>query len=131
MGQQQLLLIVLGAIIVGIAIIVGLNMFSSGAAQANIDGVTQDCLTIASRAQEWWRKPTAMGGGGRAWTGITLLAINFPDTTLNGTYADPTISGNNIVILGTGVEDGNGDGDAITVTTTADSVSIVSTVVAD
>ena len=34
MGQQQLLLIILGVIIVGIAIAVGISMFSSGTVQA-------------------------------------------------------------------------------------------------
>jgi hypothetical protein len=136
MGQQQLLLIVLSTIIVGISIVVGINMFSSGAVQGNVDAVTQDNITIASRAQEWWRKPAQLGGGGRAWTGIdaaaggVFTAINFPDSTINGTYAIST-DGTSITIVGTGVEDGDGDGTVLTVTTIADSSNIVSTVVAD
>ncbi|GAF89020.1 unnamed protein product, partial [marine sediment metagenome] len=42
MGQQQLLLIVLGVIIVGIAVVAGISMFTSGAAQANLEGVVSD-----------------------------------------------------------------------------------------
>ncbi|MFQ5771242.1 MAG: hypothetical protein ACE5HX_11940 [bacterium] len=130
MGQQQLLLIVLSAIIVGVSIIVGLNMFSSSAVQSNIDAVTQDVMTIASRAQEWWRKPAQMGGGGRDWTGVSLIRINFPDSTINGSYA-VSIVGSNLQIVGTGIEDGDGDGTPISVTTTVDSTNIISTVVAD
>jgi len=37
MGQQQLLLLVLSALIVGAAVVVGINMFSQNAAQANQD----------------------------------------------------------------------------------------------
>lgn len=106
MGQQQLLLIVLGAIIVGIAIIVGLNMFSTGSVQANVSAVTQDVMTISSRAQEWWRKPDEMGGGGRAWTGITLPSVSFPDSTINGAYGIINVTDSTITVVGTGIEPG-------------------------
>ena len=39
MGQQQLLLIVLGVIVVGIAVAVGMNQFSTSATEANRDGL--------------------------------------------------------------------------------------------
>ncbi len=131
MGQQQLLLIVLGAIIVGIAIIVGLNMFSSGAAQANLDAVTQDVMTISSRAQEWWRKPAAMGGGGRTWTGLTSSElVNFPDTTANGNYQLSVLGGGaQLQVVGRGIEDGDGNGLNLQITTVIDSSAIVSTII--
>lgn len=89
MGQQQLLLLVLGAIIVGAAILVGINMFSGGAFQANEDAVRQDCLSIASRLQQYWSKPTALGGGGRSFgaaAGIVFPDIGF-ETNLDGSAA--------------------------------------------
>ena len=48
MGQQQLLLIILGVIIVGIAIAVGISMFSSGSVQANRDGIVNDLNNLAA-----------------------------------------------------------------------------------
>ena len=42
MGQQQLLLIVLGVIIVGIAVVVGINLFNANATNANRDAVVSD-----------------------------------------------------------------------------------------
>ena len=42
MGQQQLLLIVLGVIIVGIAVVVGINVFTASSANANRDAVIAD-----------------------------------------------------------------------------------------
>ena len=50
MGQQQILLIVLGIIIVGIAIVVGLDNFQSKAVQANRDAVIIDLNYLASDA---------------------------------------------------------------------------------
>lgn len=51
MGQQQLLLLVLAAIIVGVGVIVGINMFGSNAEEANRDAMLQDCLAIGARAE--------------------------------------------------------------------------------
>lgn len=110
MGQQQLLLLILAAVIVGVAITLGINMFAQNSAQANQEAVMQDVLTIGSRAQAWYRRPVQMGGGGRDFAGMTLANLNFPGTNANGSYA---LSGGNtatVTITGTGVEDGNGDG---------------------
>jgi len=120
MGQQQLLLLVLSAIIVGIAIVVGINLFSEGAAQANQDAVTQDVTTIAARAQEWYRKPAQLGGGDHSYTGLTLTALNIDSTNANGTYRVLPTSGT-ITITGIGVEDPNNDGVNLTVVATYDS----------
>lgn len=118
MGQQQLLLLALTAIIVGLSIVMGLNMFGESAAQSNLDAVTTDVLTIAARAQGWYRKPAQMGGGGRAFTNIGAtpsVRLNFPDTTQNG-YYDLTPAAQTLTIAGTGVEDIDGDGTPLTVT---------------
>jgi hypothetical protein len=118
MGQQQLLLIVLSIIITGIAIVVGINMFGSSAYQANQEAVLQDVVTIASRAQEWYRKPGILGGGDRTFTGVNLTALGFPDSTANGRFQLQNIGAGQFDVLGTGQEDGDGDGTALTVTVT-------------
>ena len=69
MGQQQLLLIVLGVIIVGVAIVAGLGLFTAGAEEAAKDEIVAQCLSIGANAQQWYRKPVAMGGGGGAFDG--------------------------------------------------------------
>ena len=105
MGQQQLLLLVLGAIIVGVAIVVGVNMFSTSAINANRDAVVQDCMTLATRAQQWYRTPTILGGGGRDFTKLTSLSlIRFPDSNENGSYALSLPQTSQITITGTGTE---------------------------
>ena len=124
MGQQQLLLLVLSAIIVGVSIVIGINMFASSAVQANQDAVLQDCLNIAARAQEWYRKPTVMAGGGRVFTGVDLAQLNIDATNANGTYTLPTIGAQSLEILGTGVE-----GSPLEVTVVAAPDSITSTTI--
>ncbi len=106
MGQQQLLLIVLGVIIVGIAVVVGINVFTASSAQANRDGVTSDLTNLASLAQTFYRKPVALGGGANTFTGWAVPASL--DTTANGTYAVTTAGAQQIVITGTGVEKDGG-----------------------
>lgn len=112
MGQQQLLLIVLSAIIVGISIVVGINMFSQSAGSANQDAVLQDIMTIATRAQEWYRKPALLGGGDRSFAAVTLDTLNFPATNANGAYQIAGVA-NQATITGTGVEDQDGDGNPL------------------
>jgi hypothetical protein len=135
MGQQQLLLLVLAAVIVGTGILLGVNMFQDNAAQANLDAVTQDCLTLASRAQAWYRRPVALGGGGQTFTGgggITFDKLNFAATGINenGTYTLPTITANQLVIRGVGLEDGDdADTTPVTVDVTVNNDNVVVNVV--
>ncbi|NCQ17379.1 MAG: hypothetical protein GW805_03555, partial [Ignavibacteria bacterium] len=84
MGQQQLLLIVLGVIIVGIAIVVGINLFSASSLEANRDGVVADNMNLAALAQQFYKKPTELGGGNNTFTGFTI-PTNLASTA-NGAY---------------------------------------------
>lgn len=74
MGQQQLLLLVLGAIIVGLAIVVGINLFGQGAVKANEDAVRQDILSMMARAEEYYRKPITLGGAGKTADSLATIS---------------------------------------------------------
>ena len=97
MGQQQLLLVILVTIIVGIATVVAINTFSASAESANLDAVRQDMASIASSAQSYFLKPTLLGGGGQNFTNITFRDITFAADSIsadglvalnaNGVYA--------------------------------------------
>lgn len=105
MGQQQLLLIVLGVIVVGIAVVVGINLFNANAVSSNRDGVVSDLNNLGAMAQQFYKKPTSMGGGGNAFTG-NGLTWEIPlelDTTANGSYT-ATIAAQSVTIVGTGTE---------------------------
>jgi len=108
MGQQQLLLIVLGAIIVGLAVVVGINMFGSSAEQANIDAVRSDVLTFASSAQAFYKKPEMLGGGGNSFIDsdgdqVDFTKVNFPADSVNGTYAENANGTYQLTVTGTQV----------------------------
>lgn len=51
MVQQQLLLLVLGIVIVGLAVVVGIQAFDDSAAQAEADALTMDAMQIATAAK--------------------------------------------------------------------------------
>lgn len=72
MGTQQLLLVILGIIMVGIAVAVGIAMFSPSLAEANKDAIVNDLLNIGQYAYRYKLTPVPFGGGGRAYTGFII-----------------------------------------------------------
>ncbi|MBI3578341.1 MAG: hypothetical protein HY276_06095 [Ignavibacteriales bacterium] len=72
MGQQQLLLIILGVIIVGIAIAVGLSLFSAQSIQSNRDAIINDLNNLAAQAYQYRIRPSSMGGGQGKYDGFTI-----------------------------------------------------------
>jgi len=118
MGQQQLLLVVLGIIIVGIAVFVGINLFTSHSIEAKRNNVINDCVNLASIAQQYYRRPIALGGGGKSFSGWNIPADL--STTANGTYS-AVVNNDNIIITGVGNE----------VVTGRDSIEVAMTVYAD
>lgn len=85
MGQQQLLLIVLGIIIIGIAIYVGFYLLASNKADHNRQAVISDLLNFANKAQQYYRTPAQMGGGSLNFKGFSLSAIDTGNA--NGSYS--------------------------------------------
>ncbi|GBD91249.1 hypothetical protein BMS3Abin04_01975 [bacterium BMS3Abin04] len=118
MGQQQLLLIVLGIVVVGLAILVGINIFTAHAVEAKRDLVLHECVELSSMAQQYYRKPAEMGGGNRTFTGweIPPKMIN----TANGNFT-AVVNSSSVEITGTGNE----------VVTGSDSVKVKVTVYPD
>ena len=88
MGQQQLLLIVLGIIIVGIAIAVGVTTFRSSAVDANRAQVISDLNNLAAKAQRFYRTPGSMGGGGQDFNGFAISLLD--SSNANGHYGVAT-----------------------------------------
>lgn len=144
MGQQQLLLLVLGIIIVGVAVAVGINMFSSSAVDANRDMVTSDLVNLASKAQQFYKKPVQMGGGGGDFNGFTLGTLD--QSNANGAYrldtavpaalvAAPPVgvvtigaAAQTIYVVGYGVEKGRDNTNLVMAYSTVTPSTIVTTV---
>lgn len=101
MGQQQLLLIVLGVIIVGIAIMLGILLFRQNSIDQKRDMLINEGMTLANNAQSYFRKPTLLGGGQNSFTGWEIPSQML--TTGNGTFS-ATVSPASIEITGTGNE---------------------------
>lgn len=97
MGQQQLLLIVLGVIIVGIAIAVGISMFKSSAVDANRSAVAGDLANLASKAQRYYRTPVELGGGGQSFNNFALSSLDTGNA--NGSYRVEILSGGQAVVI--------------------------------
>ena len=107
MGQQQLLLIVLGTIIVGVAVVVGINMFTTGAVNAERDALLQDVNNIASSAASYWRKPAALGGGARDFTGVTsVVTFGADSSNANGVFTMNVTSATQFTLTATGANEG-------------------------
>ena len=70
MGQQQLLLIVLGVIIVGIAVVVGINLFNANAEESTKDTMVSEGINLGAMCQQYYKKPIALGGGGNSFDGF-------------------------------------------------------------
>ncbi len=101
MGQQQLLLIILGVIVVGVAIVVGINLFTGNAIEAKRNNVTNDLLHLASEAQKYYKTPSAMGGGSHKFTGWVIPAGLVSNA--DGNFS-ATVSEQNVVLIGVGNE---------------------------
>lgn len=84
MGQQQLLLVILVTIIVGIATVVAINTFGAAADAASRDSVNLDLLTISAAAQSYYIRPAMLGGGGRSFAGIDFNKFAFTARPVDG-----------------------------------------------
>jgi hypothetical protein len=102
MGQQQLLLIILGVIIVGIAIAVGLSLFSAQSIQANKDAIINDLNNVAAHAYQYKIRPASMAGGDGKYTGYKLPTKMA--TNENATYSPTTITATDVTVTATSVQ---------------------------
>jgi len=110
MGQQQLLLLILGVVVVSMAVVVGIGMFQDHAVDHNRAAVMVDLKTLATKAQSYYNRPMTMGGGSHSFVGLTadarglgmLAGPKYTDNA-NGTYTiktDGTVT--QVVLHGTG-----------------------------
>ncbi|MCD4819767.1 MAG: hypothetical protein K8S23_13865 [Candidatus Cloacimonetes bacterium] len=134
MGTQQILLIVLSVIIVGIAVAVGISMFNAQSLNSSRQAVVSDMNNYAVQAQTYYKTPTNMGGTGygaiaaaglRAFIGSTL-------TNDNGTYYI-TATASPVIVFGvTPNENGlNSNGNCVSLSVNVSTGAIVTSVVAN
>ena len=113
MGQQQLLLVILVTILVGIATLVAFNVFGTAAEEANRDAVRQDILAAAAQTQAIWTRPQMMDGAGGDFVAAGMTAadilprLNIPGEVTaegvendNGVYSITNVAAASITIRG-------------------------------
>ena len=79
MGQQQLLLILLGTILVGAAIVLALSLMGAQGVQANKDAMINDLNHLAAHAYQYRISSSSLAGGAGKYTGYkipTAIASN-------------------------------------------------------
>ena len=109
MGTQQILLIVLSVIIVGIAVAVGISMFNTQSDAAELQAVAGDLQSFGAQVLAYLKTPTSMGGGGAAiadgdaaaiatwigWSAVTLTNSNAQYTLTTAAASGVTITADN------------------------------------
>ncbi|HTP79437.1 MAG TPA: hypothetical protein VMM57_03415 [Bacteroidota bacterium] len=97
MGQQQLILVLLGIMIIGVGIAAGLGLFSTNNSNNNKMAIMQDLNNIAAHAIKYQVRPATMGGGNGSFDGFTI-APNMVSNA-NASYSTTSISSNSITVL--------------------------------
>ncbi|MBN1540780.1 hypothetical protein JW992_01450 [candidate division KSB1 bacterium] len=92
MGQQQLLVLVLAALIVSLIIASGIMAFHNQAIKANEDAVVHDLMAMTAKIEDCFRKPTLLGGVSRTTTMAKISSfhqLGFYEHDINGNTIIP------------------------------------------
>lgn len=118
MGTQQILLIVLAVIIVGVAIAVGVTMFNNQSYNSNKQAVSAELTNYSTVLMQYWKTPASMGGAGQVVGNVTVaktavyLGFSNADpynfTTENGEFRVTGVDGTVVTIKGLGKEQKGG-----------------------
>ena len=94
MGQQQVLLLVFGMFVVGIAVYMGIDILENKTRQIHADLLMSYTAQVSSQAIVWRTKETQLIGGGRDYSelnidGMEVLALDedWPPGMVKITYA--------------------------------------------
>ena len=101
MGQQQLLLLVLSVIVVGLAVLGGIYAFESKSKQFAVDILVSRNLEVANAAVMWKTKKDPFDGGTAEYTGLAtdgLEKLRITGTTETGTVAITSATATSLVI---------------------------------
>jgi hypothetical protein len=115
MGQQQLLLIVLGVLIVGMSIYGGVRIMNDFNQDNDRDQLISQMLSIVSEARKFAARPTYLGGGEGTLTGFTPPQ-NMATTDRFRIYSGSTDQV--LTLTGFGIVTGNDDRNPVNVVMT-------------
>lgn len=114
MGQQQLFLIVIVAIIVGLATIIAIDTMDVARTEANESAVREDIFMVLNDARVYYEEAGVMGRA-HSFDGFSMDDVHSVEpSNENGTYEVSEASGKSLTIEG----EGNFEGVALTATAT-------------
>lgn len=110
MGQQQLLLLVLTLVLVGMAVVTGISMFEQRSELSRRDLQVEFLVELSSRVALWKSKPAMLGGGaGEGVRAMGFTDIGFPQEPTDDklyyrigvgcSYIFPVFNGGNTEVL--------------------------------
>ena len=102
MGQQQILLIVLALIIVGVAIAISVQLFRANAIEAKRDILVEETTYLGTMAIQYFKKPMELEGGNQDFTGWQIPSQMIQ--TANGNFMIAAVTPDEVTITGTGSE---------------------------
>ena len=102
MGQQQILLIILGIVVIAIAVAIGISLFRAHAISSKRDILVNETIDMAAQAIGYYKRTREFGGGGKSFIGWQIPPQL--QNTVNGSYAINALNKDEVVIIATGTE---------------------------
>lgn len=103
MGQQQLLLLVLSVVLVGIAVVAAWPFMDRAVKQDDADGLVDRGLAIATYAVQWKTTMDPFNGGAASYADLAvdgLKRLSLDTTNARGTFRITGATANNLEITG-------------------------------
>ena len=75
MGTQQVLMLVIGVIVVGVAVAVGIVMFNTGSYNANQNAIAVNMQDINTKMLQFWMLPSSMGGANQLPANVKMETV--------------------------------------------------------
>lgn len=113
MGTQQILLLVLSVIVVGVSISVGITMFANQSYIANQQAVASELQNYGVQVLQYYKTTRAQGGAGQDSTSVTIGVVatflgfsgeNHSVVSENGEFRITSLSGSVLTLKGMGTE---------------------------
>lgn len=117
MGSQQILLILVGVIVVGLMVVAGFSVVRTYYETTNRDQLISTLNDLALLAQQHYKKPAEQGGGGGVYSRFTIPRQL--RTTSAGNFS-ATVRSNRVDFVATGKEIGRNGRTVVRVTARAD-----------
>jgi hypothetical protein len=89
-------------IVFGIALVVGINVFTAQSEEVTKDAIVSECTTLGAMAQQYYRKPLEQDGGDNSFEGWEIPS-NYTKSA-NGSYSISSASKDRLVIEGSPLE---------------------------